>query len=130
MFILKYLPSWLFYLTLFIGIFGYLFANKFIKYKPVFIALMFVSVFMIGVISNNNYWLLKVAELESQVAKLESKSEVVNTKIVTKIVTKEKIVKEAAEAQIQYVDREIIKYNDQCKLPPEVISIHNKAAKQ
>jgi hypothetical protein len=130
MFILKYLPSWLFYLTLFIGIFGIVIGERFIKYRPIFIALMFASVFMIGVISNNNYWLLKVAELETEVAKLEAKSAIVNTKIVTKIVTKEKIVKEAAEAQIQYVDREIIKYNDQCKLPQEVISIHNKAAKQ
>lgn len=130
MFILKYLPSWLFYLTLFIGIFGIVIGDKLSKYKPIFIALMFASVFMIGVISNNNYWLLKIAELETKIAKLESESTNVNTKVVTKIVTKEKIVKEAAEAQIQYVDREIVKYNDQCKLPPEVITIHNRAAKQ
>jgi hypothetical protein len=130
MFILKYLPAWLFYLTLFIGIFGYLFAGKYIKYKPVFIALIFASTFMIGVISNNNYWLQKISELEKEVARLETKSEQVNTQVVTKIVTKEKIVKEAVEAQILYVDREIVKYNDQCKIPPEVITIHNKAIKQ
>jgi hypothetical protein len=91
---------------------------------------MFASVFMIGVISNNNYWLGKIAELEKRVAELDAQKATVNTKIVTKIVTKEKIVKEAAEAQIQYVDREVIKYNDQCKIPPEVITIHNKAATQ
>jgi hypothetical protein len=91
---------------------------------------MFASVFMIGVISNNNYWLGKIAELEKKVAELDAQKATVNTKIVTKIVTKEKIVKEAAEAQIQYVDREVVKYNDQCKIPPEVITIHNKAATQ
>ena len=130
MFILNYLPAWLFYLTLFIGIFGYLFAKSFVQYRPAFIALMFASVFMIGVISNNNYWLGKIAELEKRVAELDAQKATVNTKIVTKIVTKEKIVKEAAEAQIQYVDREVVKYNDQCKIPPEVITIHNKAATQ
>jgi uncharacterized membrane protein YciS (DUF1049 family) len=130
MFILKYLPAWLFYITMFIGIFGYLFSGKLNKYKPIFIALIFASTFMIGVISNNNYWLQKISELEVEIARLETKSEKVNTQIVTKIVTKEKIVKEAADVQIQYIDREIVKYNDQCKIPPEVISIHNKAATQ
>ena len=130
MFILKYLPAWLFYITMFIGIFGYLFAKSYIQYKPVFIALIFASTFMIGVISNNNYWLQKISELETEIARLETKSEKVNTQVVTKILTKEKIVKEAADIQIQYVDREVVKYNDQCKIPPEVIAIHNRAVKQ
>lgn len=85
---------------------------------------------MVGYKTCNNVWEDRVKSLEEQIAQLEAKKSEINTKIVTKIVTKEKIVKEAAEAQIQYVDREVVKYNDQCKIPPEVITIHNRAVNQ
>jgi hypothetical protein len=104
--------------------------KEFDRYRPIAVGLLFLSLFMVGYKTCNNVWEERVKSLEEQIAQLEAKKAEINTKIVTKIVTKEKIVKEAAEAQIQYVDREIVKYNDQCKIPPEVISIHNKAVKQ
>jgi len=129
MFILNYIPTWLLFITLMIGLFGWL-VKEFETYRPVAVALIFSSLFLIGFKTADKIWQDRVTELEKKVAELDAQKATVNTKIVTKIVTKEKIVKEAAEAQIQYVDREIVKYNDQCKIPPEVITIHNKAAIQ
>ena len=78
----------------------------------------------------------KIKELEAKVVAAEAKSAVVNTKIVEKIVTKQKIVKERGEDIIKYVDKEIIKYDvkfapgGQCEIPKEFITIHNKAAEE
>ena len=129
MFILNYIPTWLLFITLMIGLFGWL-IKEFETYRPIAVGLIFASLFLIGYKTADKVWQDRVIELEKKVAELAAKKEIVNTKIVTKVLTKEKIVKEAAEIQIEYVDREIVKYNDQCKIPPEVITIHNKAAKQ
>ena len=39
------------------------------------------------------------------------------------------MIKQRGEDQIRYIDREITKYNEICKLPKDVISVHNEAAK-
>jgi len=129
MFILNYIPTWLLFITLMIGLFGWL-IKEFEVYRPIAVGIIFLSLFLIGYKTADKVWQDRVTELEKKVAELDAKKEKVNTKIVTKVLTKEKIVKEAAEVQIQYVDREIVKYNDQCKIPPEVITIHNRAVKQ
>jgi hypothetical protein len=129
MFILNYIPTWLLFIVLMIGLFGWV-VKEFETYRPIAVGLIFASLFLIGFKTADKIWQDRVTELEKRVAELGAKKEIVNTKIVTKVLTKEKIVKEAAEVQIQYVDREVVKYNDQCKIPPEVITIHNKAVKQ
>jgi len=127
MFIIDYLPSWLFYVTLVAGLIGYA-VHELEKFRPIAVALIFFSLFSIGYKACDKVWVGRVKELEEQIVALDAKKQEVNTKIVTKIITKELIVKQAVEGQIQYVDREIVKYNDQCKVPAEVITIHNKAA--
>jgi hypothetical protein len=55
-------------------------------------------------------------------------------KIETKFVTKTQIVKERGKEIIQYVDREIVKFDTkflpggECEIPKEFIQMHNKAA--
>ena len=127
MFILNYIPTWLLFITLMIGLFGWL-VKEFETYRPIAVGLIFASLFLIGYKTADKVWQDRVTELENKVAELAAKKEIINTKIVTKIINKELIVKQVVEGQIQYVDREIVKYNDQCKVPPEVITIHNKAA--
>ncbi len=129
MFILNYIPTWLLFITLMVGLFGWL-VKEFETYRPIAVGLIFASLFLIGYKTADKVWQDRVTELEKKVAELDAKKAIVNTKIVTKVVNKELIVKQVVEGQIQYVDREIIKYNDQCKIPPEVITIHNKAVTQ
>jgi hypothetical protein len=84
---------------------------------------------MTGAVSNNEAWLKRVRELELQISKLEVKSQEVNTKIITKVLTKREYYREKGEDVIKYVDREIVKYDDSCKIPKEVVEAHNKAIK-
>jgi hypothetical protein len=48
---------------------------------------------------------------------------------VTKYITKREKVFEKGEEVIRYIDREITKYNEICRLPKEAIQTHNDAAK-
>lgn len=84
---------------------------------------------MSGAIANENAWKEKVAVLEKEYAESKIKSEKVNTEVVTQYITKREVIRQRGEEQIRYIDREIVKYNEICKLPKEVISLHNDAAK-
>ena len=134
MWILQFLPNWIFPVLFFAGIILYL-VTKTISFLPhtkifqaVAIALIFFSTYMIGVISNNNAWLARVKDLEVKVAQAEAKSATTNTNIVEKTVIKTQIVKQRGEDIIKYVDREVIKFDTTCVIPKEFVLIHNQAA--
>jgi hypothetical protein len=140
MWILKWLPDWIFYGILLAGVIGYL-ATYLIKYIPVpfvymyktpiqlgSIAAIVIGTFMSGAIYDNNAWLDRVHEMEAKVAKAEQESKEANNKIdnktqesKTKIVEKQVLVK-------QYIDREVTKYDNQCIIPKEFIKALNDAA--
>lgn len=150
MWILKWLPDWIFYGILFLGIVGLIstylvnFLSKFIPqlyiYKTpiqiISIIMIVYGVFMVGAIHNNEQWEARVKELEDKVKIAEEKSEEVNTQIVEKIVTRNKIIKEKGDEVIQYIDREVVKYDTkflpggECEIPKEFIQSINKAAER
>ena len=134
MWILQFLPNWIFPVLFFAGIILYL-VTKTISFLPhtkifqaVAIALVFFSTYMVGAISNNNAWLARVKDLEVKVAQAEAKSATTNTNIVEKTVIKTQIVKQRGEDIIKYVDREVIKFDTTCVIPKEFVLIHNQAA--
>lgn len=139
MWVLKWLPFWIFYVIFFAGLVGFL-ATYLIRFIPipaiymyktpiqiVSMILIAFGVYMSGAISNEEAWLARVAELEVKVAQAEAKSAQENTKIVEKIIFKDKIVKEKGDTIIKYVDKEITKYDSQCKIPQEFIKALNDA---
>lgn len=136
MWILQFVPGWIFSLIFFLGVVGYLVGKTFSKipYSQIVrnmgIALIFLGTYMTGAVSNNDAWLKKVATLEKKVSELEAKSANENLKIVEKIITKREVVKEKSADIIKYVDREVVKYDSKCEIPPEVINSLNKAAKK
>ncbi len=85
---------------------------------------------MIGANWNNNYWLARVKEVEAKLAVAEAESAKENTKIVEKVVTKRELVRVQGNEIVKYVDREVVKYDENCKIPDPVVEAHNKAAKQ
>jgi hypothetical protein len=141
MWILNFLPDWIFYAILGIGVVGLLvtYLLRFIPIPALYvyrtpiqlvsIVLIAYGVYIAGAISNENEWKAKVAKLEKEFAESQVQTEKINTEVITKYVTKREVVYQKAEEQIRYIDREIVKYNDICKLPSEVIKIHNEAAK-
>jgi uncharacterized protein YdeI (YjbR/CyaY-like superfamily) len=73
-------------------------------------------------------WRDRVAEMEEKVAAAEVKSVEENVKIVTKIVKKTEIVRTKGEEVIKYIDREVVKYNERCEIPNELVNALNNAA--
>jgi hypothetical protein len=146
MWILNWLPFWFFYASLGVGLIG-LAVTYLIRFVPlpaidiyktpiqlISVALIAIGTYMSGAISNEEAWIAKVKELEAKVdvAKVESVKE--NVKIETKVVTKTQVIKQRGEDIIQYIDKEIIKYDTkflpggECEIPKEFIQAHNKAA--
>lgn len=133
MWILKFLPDWFFYATLFCGIVT-LAASKFIPvyYRSIIqlISLLLVvfGVFMSGAISNEASWIARVKELEVKIANAEVQSVKETVKVVQKVVTKTQVIKERGEDVIKYVDREVVKYDNSCIIPKEFVKALNEAA--
>lgn len=139
MWILNFLPDWIFYVTLGIGVIG-LAVTYLLRFIPipaiymyktpiqlVSVLIITFSVYMMGAVANEQAWKERVAQLEKEYAESQVKSEKVNTEVITKYITKREVVHQRGEEIVRYVDREIVKYNDICKLPNEIIRIHNEA---
>jgi len=136
MWIINFLPDWTLYITIITGlsIVGLIISNFIptqLKYlvQGVSSLALFFGLFISGALYNNRAWVERVKEMEEKVAKSQEESSKQNVKIVEKVVTKNKIVKEKGEEVIRYVDKEIVKYDNSCVIPKEFIKAHNDAAK-
>jgi hypothetical protein len=119
MWILKWLPDWIFYAALVVGVIGLIstylvkFLAKFIPpiyvYKTpiqlISIALIILGVFMSGAIYNNDQWEARVKELEEKVKVAEEQSKEVNKEVEIRVVERTKVVKEKGKTQIEYINR-------------------------
>ena len=137
MWILHWLPNWIFYIILLTGLIGYA-ATYLLRFIPsvymyktpiqlASIGLIVIGVFMAGAIQNEEAWIARVKEMEAKVAEAQAKSAEENTKIVEKIVTKTQVIKQKANDTVKYIDREVIKYDNTCVIPKEFIKAHNDA---
>lgn len=140
MWLLKWLPDWIFYGILLAGVIGYL-ATYLVRFIPIpmvymyktpiqlgSIAAIVIGTFMAGAIHDNAAWEERVHEMEEKMKVAEQQSIEANEKInnktqeaKTKIVEKQVLIK-------QYVDREVTKYDNQCVIPKEFIKALNDAA--
>ena len=93
------------------------------------VVLLLAGVYFKGGYSTEMLWREKVREVEAQLEKAKEESAKVNTVVETKVVTQTKVVKEKAEELIKYVDREVIKEVDNCKIQQEALEVHNEAAR-
>ena len=144
MWILQWLPDWIFYGIFFAGLLGLLatYVMKFIPFVYVYrtpiqaisILAIAIGTYMSGAISNEEAWQAKVKEMEAKVAAAEIQSVKENIKVVEKIVKKTEYITRRGQDVIQYVDREIIKYDTKfasggvCEIPKEFIKALNDAA--
>lgn len=93
------------------------------------VCLVFV-VFQLGQQHERREWELKVAQLNEQIAKLETESQKVTTQVVTEYVDRVKIVKEKADAIIVKVPVYVNKSADaNCTINNGFVVLHDAAAK-
>ncbi len=144
MWILQWLPNWIFYGIFFAGLLGLL-ATYIMKFIPlvyvyrtpiqaVSVLLIAIGTYMSGAISNEEAWQARVKEMESKVEAAAVESTQENVKIVEKVVKKTEYIKTRGQDVVKYIDKEIVKYDTkflpggQCEIPKEFIEAHNRAA--
>lgn len=139
MWLLDYLPFWVFHLIVLVGIGGIL-ASKVLNFIPLMsnykyiiqaagAVLLVLGLYMEGGISNQEKWEARVAEAKLEVAKKEAASAESTVKIVTKYVTVDKIVKEKGDAILKEIPKFISKDADgQCVVPNGFVLLHDSAA--
>lgn len=106
------------------------FLSKYVTIAQIVSAVLLVSgVYLEGGYSAEMQWRERVREVEAKVAAAEEKAKEANTKLDQKAQEKVKIIQGKEIIVKQYIDREIVKYDDTCKIPKEVVKAHNAAAK-
>jgi len=144
MWIISFLPDWVFHLMLAAGVLGTvagfvlgmipIVKQYILPIRIISLLVLSLALYLEGGLADYNTWQLKVKEVEAKLAEAELKSAKENTKIVTKVITKTQIVRTRGEDIVRYVDREIVKYDTKfapggiCEIPKEFIKAHNDAA--
>ena len=146
MWIISFLPDWVFHAMLIGGILGTV-AGFVLGMVPgikmyvlpiriISLIVLAFALYLEGGLADYAAWQLKVKEVEAKLAEAELKSAKENTKIVTKVITKTQIVRTRGENIVKYIDREIVKYDTkfapggQCEIPKDFIKALNDAAEQ
>ncbi len=134
MFILELLPDWLLYSIILIN-FTVLILCSIIVIIPyrqaiqiIALIILMLATWLSGFKSNEESWNNKVKQLQIKVLEAENKSKEVNTVIVEKIIKKKELIYTKGQDIVKFIDKEVIKYDDQCRIPEVAIKAHNLAA--
>jgi hypothetical protein len=92
------------------------------------IALLVLGVYFRGGLAVESEWRERVAAVEARLAVAEKASADANTQIETKTQKQVAQIRQRMTYVRQYVDREVVRYNDQCQIPQPFIDAHNRAA--
>ena len=140
MWILDWLPFWVFHLVVLVGLAGLIgsLVLKFIPFISTYrlplqvasIAVLVFGVYMEGGIATQEKWEAKVAEVKLQMAQKETASAEATVKVVTKYVNKVQIVKEKGNDIIKQVPVYITKDADtKCDVPTGFVVLHDSASR-
>jgi hypothetical protein len=140
MWLLKWLPDWIFYFILLAGVIGYL-ATYLLRFIPIptiymyktpiqlgSIALIVIGTFMSGAIHDNAAWEERVREMEAKMKIAEQQSIEANAAIDAKVQEETAKIKEKRVVLKEYITKEIVKYDSTCTIPKEFVDVVNKAA--
>jgi hypothetical protein len=137
MWLLKFLPDWVFHLLVLVGVLG-LVASLFLSIVPlvkqyklplqvISIVVLVIAIFFEGSIYNEKVWLERIAELEKKVAIAEEKSKQENVRIETKVVERIKVVKENVDVIRKEIEIKKELINQGCELSDTAIVMYNRA---
>jgi hypothetical protein len=105
-----------------------------LPFKVLGIALLVLGVYFRGGYAVEQAWRERVVEVEARLKVAEEQSAQENVRIQERVVKKTEYITRRGQDIIQYVDREIVKYDTkfapggQCEIPREFITAHNRAA--
>jgi len=139
MWILKFLPDFVFHLIFIVGLLG-LGASFVLKFIPFFVQyrvviqvvasiMIAIGLYMEGAISDNNAWVDRVHQMEKKVAEAVAKSADANTKLVTEMAKNREKIAANQEAVKQAIQQNIQAINRQCKLTDVSVEMYNQAVR-
>ena len=140
MWILDWLPFWVFHLLVVAGFVG-LAASLVLKFIPFIstyrlpiqvasIVILVFGVYMEGGIATQEKWEAKVAEVKLEMVKKETASAEATVQVVTKYINKVQIVKEKGNEIIKQVPVYITKDADtKCDVPTGFVMLHDSASR-
>ena len=137
MWILKFLPDFVFHLIFIGGLLG-LGASFILKFVPfvtqyrvviqvVASIMIAVGLYMEGAISDNTAWVERVHALEKKVAEAEAKSADANTQLISRLAAKQKEIAAVQADAHSRVQQAAASIDAVCPVPATVISILNDA---
>jgi hypothetical protein len=139
MWIINFLPEWVFYLLVVVGILGVVCSISlnmlpfFDKYKlpvqVISVILLALGIYYVGAINNEKVWELKVLELEKKLLVAEAKAREENIKIETKVVERVRVVKQNVDVIKKEVEIQKEYINQGCELSDAAIEMYNRAVK-
>jgi ABC-type multidrug transport system fused ATPase/permease subunit len=137
-FLLSFIPEWVFFLCLALGVLGVLasfvltiipFVQNFKLLIQVFsIFLLVVGVWFQGAIANENIWQSRISELELKLAKAESKSLEINLELTEEILKNEILREEAENAKEKIIIKYVTKYDNKCVLSDAFVRLLDSSA--
>ena len=142
MWILHFLPDtfilWFCNILLLVGVavtvFGF-FAHRIplvsqyqLPFRVLGIALLTLGVYFRGGLAVETEWRERVAVVEARLAEAEKASADANVKIEQNTQKKTTEIRQRTQYIRQYVDREVVRYDAGCIIPPPFIRAHNDAA--
>lgn len=92
------------------------------------IVLLTLCVYLRGGVAVEQEWRERVAAVETRLAQAEKASTESNVKIEQKSQKKTTEIRQRTQYIRQYVDREVVKYDAGCEIPPAFVRAHNNAA--
>jgi len=102
------------------------------QYKLAFklggILLLVLGVYFRGGLAVEQDWRERVTAVEAKLAIAEKASTEANAQIDTRVQKQVTSIRQRMTYVKQYVDREVVRYNDQCQIPQTFINAHNAAA--
>jgi hypothetical protein len=105
-----------------------------LPFKIAGVLLLVAGVYFRGGLAVEMQWRERVAEVEARLRAAEEQSVKENVRIQERVVKKTEYITRRGQDIIQYVDREIVKYDvkfapgGQCEIPREFITTINRAA--
>jgi hypothetical protein len=99
-----------------------------LPFKILGIALLTLGVYFRGGVAVEQQWRERVTAVEEKLKAAEQQSAKENTRIETRVVQKTEYITRRGSDIVQYVDREVAKYDNTCAIPQPFIQAHNRAA--
>ena len=139
MWLLKFLPDWIFHGVLVVGVMAMAasFVLKFVPFVTAYrlpiqaagLILTVLGVWFEGAMSNEAAWQTRVHEMEQKVAAAEVKSAQETVRIVTRVVTQIQTIKDTTNANTQYLEKQVAQDLDrECSLTNASVMLHNSAS--